>query len=87
MISQSNKNSFWYWMFFWLIVQSIVAFNAELFHDEAYYWMYSKYPDWGYFDHPPLVAMLIKIGNFINLGGGGTTHLFDFKFFYNIAFV
>ena len=52
-------------MFFWLIVQSIVAFNAELFHDEAYYWLYSKYPDWGYFDHPPLVAMLIKIGNFI----------------------
>jgi hypothetical protein len=34
--------------------------------DEAYYWVYSKYLDWGYFDHPPMVAVFIKIGDFFN---------------------
>jgi hypothetical protein len=24
--------------------------------------MYSKYPDWGYFDHPPMIAVMIKAG-------------------------
>jgi hypothetical protein len=31
-------------------------------NDEAYYWMYSKYLAWGYFDHPPMIALMIKIG-------------------------
>ncbi|MEL6273847.1 MAG: glycosyltransferase family 39 protein, partial [Bacteroidota bacterium] len=30
--------------------------------DEAYYWMYAHQLDWGYFDHPPAVAALIKFG-------------------------
>src|ERR1700730_8069426 len=33
-----------------------------LFDDEAYYWVYSRFLDWGYFDHPPMIALLIKIG-------------------------
>ncbi|MGE5820940.1 MAG: ArnT family glycosyltransferase [Deltaproteobacteria bacterium] len=35
--------------------------NTELAHDEAYYWLWSRYPDWGYFDHPPLIAWLIGL--------------------------
>jgi hypothetical protein len=27
--------------------------------DEAYYWLWSRFPDWSYFDHPPLTAWLI----------------------------
>lgn len=34
----------------------------ELSYDEAYYWMYSQFLSWGYFDHPPMVALLIKMG-------------------------
>jgi len=30
--------------------------------DEAYYYLYTLYPDWSYFDHPPLVAILTAIG-------------------------
>jgi hypothetical protein len=40
----------------------IQALNTELFDDEAYYWVYSKFPAWGYFDHPPIIAILIKAG-------------------------
>ncbi|WP_157975942.1 ArnT family glycosyltransferase [Lewinella sp. IMCC34191] len=30
--------------------------------DETYYWMYAGQLDWGYFDHPPAVAVLIALG-------------------------
>ena len=46
----------------WLLVLAIQSYNTELFDDEAYYWVYSKFPAWGYFDHPPMIAILIKAG-------------------------
>ncbi len=46
----------------WLLLHCIQASNTELFDDEAYYWVYSKFPAWGYFDHPPVIALLIKAG-------------------------
>ncbi len=49
----------------WFIINLIQAGNTELFDDEAYYWIYSQYPSWGYFDHPPMIAWLIKAGYFI----------------------
>ena len=49
-------------MLTWLIINLIQAGTTELFDDEAYYWMYSLYPAWGYFDHPPMVALLIRAG-------------------------
>ena len=41
------------------------AFTMELHSDEAYYWIYSKFPSFGYFDHPPMIAWLIMAGRFI----------------------
>jgi hypothetical protein len=46
----------------WLLINLIQASTTELFDDEAYYWIYSRFPEWGYFDHPPMVALLIKAG-------------------------
>lgn len=46
----------------WLVINLIQSYFTELAHDEAYYWMYSKYLSWGYFDHPPMIALIIKIG-------------------------
>lgn len=37
---------------------------TELIFDEAYYWYYAQQMSWGYFDHPPMVALLIKISSF-----------------------
>lgn len=48
----------------WFILQLIQARNTELFDDEAYYWVYSQFPAWGYFDHPPMIAVLIRAGYF-----------------------
>lgn len=47
----------------WLFINLIQATFTGLHPDEAYYWIYSKFLDWGYFDHPPMVALYIKAGD------------------------
>lgn len=54
-----------YFYAIWIVIGLIQAWGTELFDDEAYYWVYSKFLDWGYFDHPPMIAILIKFGYFI----------------------
>src|SRR6187401_2581522 len=46
----------------WLFLALAQAASTELIADEAYYWVYSRFPAWGYFDHPPMIAFLIKSG-------------------------
>jgi len=46
----------------WLTLALAQATSTQLISDEAYYWVYSKFPAWGYFDHPPMIAILIKAG-------------------------
>lgn len=46
----------------WVFIGLLHAGNSGLFDDEAYYWMYSRFPAWGYFDHPPMIGYLIGKG-------------------------
>lgn len=46
----------------WLLLGLMQAGLTELQDDEAYYWVFSRYLDWGYFDHPPMIALLVKMG-------------------------
>jgi hypothetical protein len=46
----------------WGVLNFLQAWLTPLDNDEAYYWMYSKYLAWGYFDHPPMIALMIRIG-------------------------
>lgn len=48
-----------------LIVHLWLATSFELSHDEAYYWLYSQRLDWGFFDHPPMVGIIIKAFSFL----------------------
>lgn len=47
----------------WTIINLVQAGFTELAHDEAYYWTWSLFPDWGFIEHPPLVAFFIKMGS------------------------
>lgn len=56
-------------MRFWLsaligltALRLILAATIPLSPDEAYYWIWSVYPQPGYFDHPPMVAYWIRAG-------------------------
>lgn len=41
-------------------VKLIIAFCTALGNDEVYYWTYALDLQWNYFDHPPIVAWLIR---------------------------
>src|ERR1700687_3111410 len=41
------------------------AAYTPLTFDEAYYWMWSKHLAFGYYDHPPAVAVVIRLGTMI----------------------
>src|SRR5476651_1741300 len=60
--SQPDK-PIWYFLLGWTILNALQAYKLEIHADEAYYWMYSRFLDWGYFDHPPMVAIFIRIGD------------------------
>ncbi|MGJ8735309.1 ArnT family glycosyltransferase [Zobellia laminariae] len=46
------------------LINLLQSYFTPLIFDEAYYWHYAQKLSWGYFDHPPLVALLIKISSF-----------------------
>jgi len=53
----------------WLIIigiltRCIIASSIEFGNDEVYYWTYSQHLQWNYFDHPPMVALLIRSTTF-----------------------
>jgi 4-amino-4-deoxy-L-arabinose transferase-like glycosyltransferase len=43
----------------------VAAAWTPLTFDEAYYWMWSKHLAFGYYDHPPAVAAVIRLGTMI----------------------
>ncbi|HEX4850363.1 MAG TPA: glycosyltransferase family 39 protein, partial [Puia sp.] len=45
-----------------LVLNLIQAGTTELLDDESYYWMYSQHLAWGYYDHPPMIAWMIRAG-------------------------
>jgi hypothetical protein len=60
--SVEQTKPFLFFLAAWALLNLVQAFLTPLNNDEAYYWMYSKYLDWGYFDHPPMIALMIRAG-------------------------
>lgn len=42
----------------WVLLDMLVAMFTTVHADEAYYALYGQFLDWGYYDHPPMVALL-----------------------------
>ncbi len=49
----------------WTVARLTVGGWLELSEDEAYYWVWSERLAWGYYDHPPAIAALIRAGTTI----------------------
>jgi hypothetical protein len=52
-----------YFLLIWSLINLLQSYFTELHPDESYYWIYSRFLDWGYFDHPPMVALFIRAGD------------------------
>ncbi|OFY27987.1 MAG: hypothetical protein A2X17_00425 [Bacteroidetes bacterium GWF2_41_61] len=49
----------------WFLINLIQSVTTDVIRDEAYYHFYSQNLSWGYFDHPPAVALMIKISSLL----------------------
>jgi len=60
-----------YKLWFWIVnagtalLRLLFIGKAGLTVDEAHYWVYAKFLDFSYFDHPPLIAYIIKLSTLI----------------------
>ena len=45
-----------------ILLRGVMAGLLPLSADEAYYWLWSKHLALGYYDHPPMIAWLIRAG-------------------------
>src|ERR1700675_1848831 len=48
-----------------VVLRLVAAAWTPLTFDEAYYWMWSKHLAGGYYDHPPGVALVVRLGTMI----------------------
>jgi hypothetical protein len=48
-----------------VVLRLLAAAWTPLTFDEAYYWMWSKHLASGYYDHPPMVAFVIRLGTMV----------------------
>lgn len=48
-----------------LALRLFFIMNTMVIDDEAYYAMYSRHLAWGYIDHGPVIAIVIKLGIFL----------------------
>ena len=55
-----------WFLLLWCLINIVQAAYTNLHFDEAYYWLYSTSLNWGYFDHPPMVALVGRIGDLIS---------------------
>ncbi len=53
---------FWSLFFISLLLKLSLAFVLPLSFDEAYYWVWSMFPQLSYYDHPGFVSWLLKLG-------------------------
>lgn len=70
-IKGDTRKLFFSLLTLWFIVNIIQSILTEVISDEAYYSLYGKFLAWGYFDHPPMVAVMIKLSSILfdgNLG-------------------
>ena len=55
----STDLTIYYFLFFLILsLKAFFVFRVGPLPDEAYYWLWSKKPDYSYYDHPPLSAWI-----------------------------
>ena len=65
------KKTFLLLLLIWFIINLIQAIFTDVLSDEAYYALFGRYLDWGYFDHPPMVALMVRISSIFFTGNLG----------------
>jgi hypothetical protein len=57
----SYAKKIWWLIGIATVIRLVIAVTTELGNDEVYYWTYALHLQWNYFDHPPMVGLLIRL--------------------------
>ena len=79
-ILKDPKYQFASLLILFFVINLIQSYFTNLFEDEAYYYVWSKELAFGYFDHPPMVALWAAIGNLLAPGELGLRMLSAISF-------
>lgn len=71
LMTNKSKNIFLILLAVWFVVNMLQAVFMEMMSDEAYYGLFGKHLDWGYYDHPPMVALLVNLSSLVFSGNLG----------------
>ena len=72
MISLLKRNPLFICLLFgWFLLNLLQSIFTEINPDEAYYVLYGQHLSWGYYDHPPLVALITRTGSLFFTGNLG----------------
>jgi hypothetical protein len=52
----------------WILLNLVQSLYTEILSDEAYYFVYGENLAWGYFDHPPMVGLMIYLSKMLFSG-------------------
>ena len=55
-------------LFVWFLVNLLQGIFTEIQEDEAYYHLWGEHLAWGYFDHPPMVALMTFLSSILFSG-------------------
>ena len=58
-----KNNRFVVLLMIWGVLDLLCAMLCDIHADEAYYRLYGQYLDWGYFDHPPMIALMTFVSD------------------------
>ncbi|MBO7652656.1 MAG: glycosyltransferase family 39 protein [Bacteroidales bacterium] len=67
MVTKENRR-FYVYLLIWMAVDFVQAILTNIHSDEAYYAMYGEFLDWGYYDHPPMVALMTFLSSLVGFG-------------------
>ena len=65
------KRVFIFFIVVWFSINLIQAVVMDVISDEAYYALFGKHLAWGFYDHPPFVALMVRLSSLLfdsNLG-------------------
>lgn len=69
--ANSSNKPFYIFLGIWFLIGLVQNYFTDVSGEEAYYWLFSQFLDWGYLDHPPMVGVVTAPGYWLFPNGMG----------------
>jgi len=86
-LKQNPKKLFAFLLIVWLGMNFFSALFTEIMEDEAYYLLYGQNLAWGYFDHPPMVALMTWLSSLFCQGNLSVRFVTVFIHFFTVIII